>query len=126
MVAERGQPTVSAASAKPAISAPVPSTPSAYVGTYELSPIMTAPTTTADRLPPVRTRRPKTQSGRIGSAAFRSTRTKAPRMAAPMTKTDRPGTDVQAHDTPPSSRPRITSELLLVCWLVSVLLFVCV
>src|ERR1700712_1363582 len=108
--AEMGQPTVSVASAKPAINGVAPSTTWTKVGTYEVRPNSTAPTANETRLPPSTTLRWKTQSGRTGSAALRSTSTKTISEITPTTKMDRLTGESQAQASPPSSNPGMRSE----------------
>ena len=69
-----------------------------------------APTPSWASALPTSRRRRKTHSGTTGSAARRSTTTNAQRAAAPAARTPIPAGDSQAHATPPSSRPRITSD----------------
>src|SRR6195952_1868074 len=108
--AEMGQPTVSVASAKPAINGVAPSTTCTNVGTYEVRPNSTAPTANETALPPSTTLRWKTHSGRTGSAALRSTNTKTTSEIRPTTKIEMLTGESQAQASPPSSSPRISSE----------------
>src|SRR6478752_5175754 len=80
-----GQPRVRAATAKPATTAPWPSTPWAYSGTYDVRPIRITPTNSDVALAPFSIRRRNTHSGRMGSAARDSTN---PNTSSSATDTD--------------------------------------
>ena len=69
------------------------------------------PMTTAVVLVVFSSRLRKIQLGRIGSAARRSSQAKMIKSTPPAVRTAMLGTDVQRQRTPPSSRPRITSDV---------------
>src|SRR3954470_14333156 len=95
---------------KPARTAPTPTTPCAYVGTYDDRPINTAPMEVAAMLAETRIRRLNTHGGRIGSAADRSTNANMTiRTAAARNSPMLIGED-HAHATPPSSSARIARD----------------
>src|ERR1700761_1639238 len=100
----------SAASANPATNAPVPSTPCTYVGTYELSPISSAPTPNVASVPPVSTRLRNTHSGSTGSWVRDSTSTNDTSSAVATTNSTMLVADVHDQPTPPSSNARMSSE----------------
>src|SRR5918993_1985767 len=105
-----GQPSVRAATANPATTAPWPSTPWAYSGTYDVRPMRITPTHSDVAFAPLSIRRRKTHSGRMGSAARDST---YPNTTSSTTDTDSTAMlagESQAHATPPSSSPRMSSE----------------
>src|SRR4051795_12835296 len=77
-----GQPTVIAASARPATTAPVPSNRCENSGTYDERPRVSTPTTSEPALATLSTRIRNTHSGRTGSLARRSTSTNAVRTTA--------------------------------------------
>ena len=70
----------------------------------------TAPMTREARLAPISTRRVNTHSGRIGSAALRSTRTNATSSTTEATTIPIPAGESQPHEWPPSSSARMSSE----------------
>lgn len=107
--ADTGQPRVNAPTVSPATSAPLPSTPCAKVGTYEVRPSRIAPTSSEARLLATTMRRVKTHSGSTGFAARRSTSPKAASTTAPPTNSARLCGEVQAHACPPSSSARISA-----------------
>ena len=97
-----GHPIVMAASANPATIAPVPSTPCANSGTYDVSPSISTPTTRETAIAAPTTRWRKTHSGSTGSAARRSTRTKAVSTTADPTSSPMLTGDAHSQMTPPS------------------------
>ena len=97
MAAAIGQPMVIAARANPATMAPVPSTPWANSGTYDVSPSSSTPTTSEVAIAAPTTRCRNTHSGSTGSAARRSTSTKATSTSSDPTSSPMLTGDAQSH-----------------------------
>ena len=107
-LAEIGQPSVSAATASPDTSGVAPAVDSRNVGTYEVSPMSTAPTPSEMSEVVTMRRRENTQSGSTGSAARRSMNTKATSSRAPTANAPIDCQESHSHAWPPSSTARIS------------------
>ncbi len=81
---------------------------------YEVSPIRIAPMPSPTSVVVSSSLREKTHSGRIGSAARRSTSTNAMSMSPPTTKAPMLCQEFQAHAWPPSSSARMSSDIATV------------